>query len=290
MRLLIVSFYLILIGTNMGCEEANPYAGGVATGSVEKDKDNKQGQDLSENIIVADGQDEVAEDLSEEAISITEAICQSAALFDANKASFDAACVDGKASVALANALENPYDGTGEPNLNLLRNDDIDRVSYFLVLSAVKVAVTPEEVLAQANTLNETDIVEDNVTITQTELLSTPGDSGPVILSTEIEFILEVDVGITVTDTRILTREFIMVNEELGIIGYRTHLKAGNEDNEDNILADMMALYIPVEGGSILVGISEQHARNRGRHETALDTFTKVGTRMAKESVATFSK
>ena len=286
MKLLLVSFYFLTIIMSFGCEESNPYAGRIqsADASLEGSDDARP-----ENIKVSEGQDEPAEDLSEEALTITEAICQSSALFNSVQGSFAAACIDGKASVALADALENPYDGTGEPNINLLQSDDVDRVSQFLVLSAVKVPVTPEEVLAEANTLNETDLVEDNVTMTQTEILSVPGNNSPIILSTEIEFLLEVDVGITVRDTRILTRDFIMVNEEAGIIGYRTALKAGEPDNEDNILADMIALYIPVEGGSILVGISQQHANNRGRHETAEDTFTKLAIRTAKESVATFT-
>ena len=283
----LLTLFSVLLLVLLGCEESNPYAGGVKQGEKSEEASTASATgDNSANVEVAEGQDEVAEDLSEEAKTVTQAICASDALFSGIKATFDVACVDGQATVAMASALENPFDGTGEPSINLLQSDDVNGVSEFMVISSVKVPLTPQEVLDRSADINNADAVAGNATVTQTEVSSTPGDNNPIVIASEVNFQLDVNVGIiSVSDTRILVREYIMVDEETNVFGYRSYLKAGEPDNEDNILANQMTLYVPVEDGTILIGISQQHTDNRGRHATAEETFNRLARQTAIDSV-----
>ena len=269
--------FVFLIYFSVGCEEKNPYASRVAQAGSSSEAVVGGGE---ESESVSEGQDQQAEDLSEEALNITQEICGSGATFSSVSEAFSAACVDGQASVALAGALESPYEGAGDPVINLLQSDDINGVSQFLVITSLKVASTPEEILAQSNAMNEDDFEEGNATVTQTEVSSNPGDSSPVSLATEIQFDLNVSVGIiNVADTRILTKEYLKVSEEGGILGYRSFLKSGAPDNEDNIIASQVSFWVPDETGTIFITVSQQHAENRNQHETAETTFLNIARR-----------
>ncbi|SMF00905.1 hypothetical protein [Pseudobacteriovorax antillogorgiicola] len=284
-----VLVWAFALGALWACEEKNPYANRVAT--AEQSAATPEGQVSSGNQTGAtpEEQTQEAENLSEEALTVTQLICQSNE-FSGVQAAFDAACVNGQASVALATALEQPYDGAGDPVINLLQSDDVNGVSQFLVITSLKVAVSPADVLAQANALNEADFSEGNATVTQTEISSVAGDGAPIMLSTEIQFDLNVSVGIiNVNDVRILSKEFLVLDSETQLMGYRSVLKAGEPDNEDNILANQISFWVPQEDGStVLITISQQHADNRGQHATAETTFQGVARRSLLDTYALF--
>ena len=270
------------------CDEKNLYAGRVASSSEASAAETSE--TAAADATVNEDQNEVAEDLSEEALTITQELLACSAMLDAVKASFDVACVDGKATVALADALENPYDGTGVPNINLLQSDDVNGVSQFMVITSFTVPTDPDGVLAMVNAMNEADFTEGNATITQTELTSTPGDNSPLTLTTEVEFGLDVSVGIiTVNDVRHLTKEFMKFGSEGNIQGSKVYLTEGAPDNEDNIIADQASFWIPTETGTTIITVSQQHAENRNRHETAEETFLAVAQRTLVDTFGLFN-
>ncbi len=276
-------FICVLMLTQIGCEEKNPYATDrvIANPSVgSEDTSSTSANNKSEP---SEDQDNVVqdEDLSEEAKTVTEVLCDSGASFPEAEGAFSIGCNNGQPTVALVQALENPYAGQGDASVNLVQSDDVNGISQFKVITALKLPKTPAEIQAFSNQLNESDFTEGNATIVQTELSSVAG-TAPVLQTAVIQFDLTVQVSIiTVNDTRILEQQYVMLDETSNIVGIKSYLKAGEPDNDDNIIASQISFIVPSADGasSTMVSMSQQHADNRGQHETAEQTFTNLALR-----------
>lgn len=288
-----------LLVTQVGCDEKNPYAGSQTTGSLnaaEGEGENINAGNTQESnggeVVVEDSDEAVvAEDLSEEAKAVTDIICSSEANFSDSAGAFGIACANGQPTVALANALENPYNGQGDATINLLQSDDVNSVSQFKVITSLVVPKTPDEIRALSEQLNAADFTVGNASVTSAQISATPGVA-PILEVTEVEFNLTVSVSIiTVQDERLLEQKYILLDEATGVAGISTYLKAGETVNEDNIIASQITLIVPNDDGTTtMISMSQQHADNRGRHPDAEAAFTGVALQTMLNAYATLTQ
>lgn len=276
----------------VGCEEKNPYVDGevARSGSPQAANTNNQSaaprnqpeQSQVDTTAVEDTQEVLDEEVADaETLTTGQAICGSEGMFGNHAEEFAVVCLNGQPNTAFANALAGAYAGAGEATPTLIKSIDNNGVSQFVLIAAIKVAQTVDEVVAEQAVLNESDFTEGNASVTQTVLSDTAVNQNEILSRAEIQFDLRVSVGIiNVNDTRMLTKELIEINPELGIKGYRTTLTAGAAENEDNIIANQISFFVPNEdGGSTLIVISHQQADNRNQHQTAETTFVSLARR-----------
>lgn len=288
------SLLLMVAFSQAACEESNPYSGGYSKGSIEEDEDSSLNSSSRNRAngsgVVDEDATELAEDVSEEALTITDEICGNAALFAKVKGSYEAACVGGKPTVALVDALSNPYNGVGDPTITILQSDDVDGVSQFMVMTSMEVPVSPDEFTAQGDAINQLSFEEGNAVIEQTILSDTAGDGSPITQTLEILFDMTVSVAIiTVQDPRILIKNGMKFGKDTEIQAMEAYLKAGVPENEDNIIADQLTFWMPSENGTTVITFSQQHAENRGQHETAEEIFVTVAQRQILETMSLFN-
>lgn len=287
---------LVFILAHLGCQEENPYTDGMVKKSTPQgaeDEGTNSGGGQSQNSTAENEEsasNEAAneEEIAEESLTVTQSICGDQPTLANHTEEMNLLCQDGKPTVAFVNALEQPYTGDGAPNPTLATSIDNDGVSQFVLIAALKVPSPPEQVEAARTALNQLSFTEGNATVAQTELSLTPSNEAPITETAEIQFDLDVSLGIiTVNDRRILTRDFITFDEELGIKGYRTYLTANAPDNEDNIVANQISFSIPNEDNTTtLISVTHQQADNRGQHDTAETTFVNVAGRLMTETMA----
>ena len=270
----------------VACEESNPYTNRVAQsdGSSLGTNANATGAQTVNTESTA-----VAEEVSEEALTLTDKICAMDEKLQVVKGSFETMCLDGKPTVALINALDNPYTGVGEPDVNLLKAEDINGQSQFLVLGSALFPVTTEEMLNGIDDYNNRGYSYDNAVVEETQLSSVKDEGSQVFLSAEVNFSLTVTVGIIVIeDDRHLVKDFYEIGDS-GIIVQRVYLQAGHPNNdEEGQIADQLAFWIPTENGTLVVMASQQHADNQGQPQTAMDVFTGLSKMQATDAYQFF--
>ena len=269
----------------VSCEESNPYADRVNGPIPTSDDSSNFSGDVNKGASEAASTD----DISEEALTVTEVICANADKFETVKGSFEAACIDGNPSVALVNALDAPYDGTGDPEFTVLQSDEDGNTSKFMGVTALLLDANIVQIFENASALNELSYSADNVEVIQTEISSALG-GGDYTLTSESSFSMTVTSGLVVVeDERILTKETFSFGENSELHATQIYLKPGAPENAENLLADQLVFWIPSDNGTIAVTFTQQHADNRGLHQVAEEVFLGVAEQQMRDTISIFN-
>ncbi|WP_141732828.1 hypothetical protein [Oligoflexus tunisiensis] len=231
------------------------------------------------------------DDIAKESLSAVQMICGNQPSLAKYAAEMAVLCVNGQPSQAFANALAAPYKGGANPPLVIVKSVDNNGISEFILLAVLEVPKPIADVFAKRDLTHKGTITEGNATVTQTELSATPGNGADQLGSYDVQFDLNVRVGIiNVADTRILQQDFVSLNADKSLIASMSYLKPGAADNADNILATAVSFWIGEGANTKLVSVNHQMTDNRGQAATAEQTVTTLGRRTMTESYNTFSQ
>lgn len=199
-------------------------------------------------------------------------------------------CVGGKPAQRLVDAIAKPYTGTGSPNLIFVQAEDINRVSHFIMVSAVEIPKGQKETFAARGVLNRGQTLGSNATLTQTEVAQNPLQ-GNQIANYTIDLALEVRVGgISVDLISRATREYEMVKDGVMIKSANYLIPdAQFEDNQGKV-ATLLSFWLTEGGKTKIVGVGRQLSPNRGRHAVALEAAQSLGAKTLIDTVTNLSK
>lgn len=284
----------------LGCQEENPYKGRYqvkqAPQAAENEADIREaessGQRDSVSQTVETEPAAAADDaITENDFDIIQLICQDSDL----KASFETEmavlCIDGQATTTFAEGLANPYRGGNNAQPNVLRADNINGMSHFLVFSAIELPLPLNQILDRRAELNPIDFTAGAATVTQAELSSRPPTSEIDLGGFDLRFEIAVRVAIiTIRDVNILERDFTSLEPGQSVVAMKTYLKPGAAENSENEVATTLSLWIADENRTKMVTVANQQVNNRGQHQAASNTVTEVGRRFIIDTYDIFSQ
>ncbi|MCX6128367.1 MAG: hypothetical protein NTX25_04795 [Proteobacteria bacterium] len=187
-------------------------------------------------------------------------------------------CANGQVTPAFASALAAPYKGGANPPLVSIKSVDVNGVSEFIVLAVIEVPKTVAEVFDRRATLPSGTLTAGNAVVTQTVIGNTPPSSGSNLGSLDINFSLNVTVGIIkVANVSILQNDSIALNADKTVIASISSLKAGAADNTDDILSTSLSFNIQEGNVTKVISVNHQMVNNRGQVAAAAQTVLDIG-------------
>lgn len=289
------SFWGLLFSSMVliSCQEENPYKDQYRSqtlSSSEPSSDNRTVEN-AERILEEDANTVADEDaIAEEQLTAVQLICQDEENATKFPVETGTLCLNGQASNVLANALANPYKGGDNPQLGIIKSEDVNGVSHFILVSSLELPKPLTTVYAERARLNPISFTEGNATVTQVELASYPPQGGRQLGGFDLQYDLRVRVAIiTVEDRRILQRDFLALDDEQSVISSASYLKPG-AGNNPNSVANLLTYWIADGDATKVITVTHQQADNRGQHQTAENTILAIGRRTMIDTYNLFAQ
>ncbi|MFW7379910.1 MAG: hypothetical protein ACOH5I_13945 [Oligoflexus sp.] len=291
-----IKLWFIVLASLLGaCSEDNPYKGQYRSQPAQASSADAQGpgnvnqareEAAEEAATVAD-----EEAIAEEDLNTVQLVCQNQEMATKYPVETGALCLNGQPTNAFANALASPYQGGDNANLGVIKSEDVNGISHFILLAAIELPLPLSEVYAQRAALNPLNFTEGNATIAQVQLAELPAQGGAQLGGFDLQFDLTVRVAIiTVQEQRILQRDFIALDPEQNVIASATYMKPGAEGNNPATVANLISFWIADGEKTKLVTVTHQQAENRGQHPTAETTILGIGRRTMVDTYNLFTQ
>jgi hypothetical protein len=299
MKQIIINALAIFLTLTLACKEENPYRDEYTrtdAGSAKPAESAEGSSNTQTNAPSAEGSEEEAKEAAEEGaieeedVNAVDMVCQDPAALANFQVEYQVLCTDGQPTQAFADALANPYQGDN-PQPKLLKSDDVNGISHFVLIAPLQVPQTIDALFDQRAQFHQNSFTVGNATFSQTELASTPAEGGNGLGSFDVQTNLDVSVGIiNVNDVMVQKSVFTKIAADQSVIANTATLIENAPDNSDNIVNNIVSIWIADGQSTKIITVTHQQVNNRGQPDTAQTTFLDIGTQLMVDTYATFAQ